>query len=181
MSANPTKALVLKLAVVIVGMFAFGFALVPLYDVFCKVTGLNGKTSTSVYETAAVKIDTSRTVTVKFVATNNDKMSWEFKPHVISIKVHPGELTSTTFYAKNPSDQRMVAQAIPSVSPGRAAEFFHKTECFCFSQQTLAAHEAIDMPLRFIVDQDLPKDIHIITLAYTLFDVTDRAKVKTEQ
>lgn len=181
MPTNPTRVLVLKLAVVIVGMFAFGFALVPLYDVFCKVTGLNGKTNTSAYEAVAVKVDTSRTVTVKFVATNNDKMEWDFKPEVVSINVHPGEVASTTFFAKNPSDQRMVAQAIPSISPGRAAEFFHKTECFCFTQQTLLAHEAIDMPLRFIVDQDLPKDIHVITLAYTLFDVSDREKVKTEQ
>jgi len=181
MSTNPTKILVQKLLVVIVGMFAFGFALVPLYDVFCQVTGINGKTSKMAYEAVEVKVDTSRTVTVKFVATNNDKMPWEFRPEKTSMKVHPGEIASTTFYAKNPTDKRMVAQAIPSVSPGRAADLFHKTECFCFTQQALQAHEAIDMPLRFIVDQDLPKDIKVITLAYTLFDVTNRAEAATEK
>lgn len=177
MSANATQKMVLKLCVVVVGMFGFGFALVPLYDVFCEVTGLNGKTDTKAYEAVDVKVDTGRTITVQFVATNNDKMSWDFRPQVKTVKVHPGELTSTSFFAKNPSDHRMIAQAIPSVSPGRAAEFFHKTECFCFGQQTLAAGEAIDMPLRFIVDQDLPKDIHTITLAYTLFDVTKSTTV----
>lgn len=177
MSANPTQKMVFKLLFVVVGMFGFGFALVPLYDVFCEVTGINGKTADKAYEAVDVKIDTSRLITVQFVATNNDKMSWDFKPQVTTIKVHPGELTNTSFFAKNPSDQRMVAQAIPSVSPGRAAEFFHKTECFCFNQQILAGGEAIDMPLRFIVDQDLPKDIHKITLAYTLFDVTDSTQV----
>jgi cytochrome c oxidase assembly protein subunit 11 len=180
MAANPTKSLVIKLLVGVVAMFGFGFALVPLYDVFCEVTGLNGKTSVTAYQAVDVKVDTSREVTVKFVATNNDKMSWEFKPQVTSIKVHPGELTTTSFYAKNPSDHRMVAQAIPSVSPGLAAGFFHKTECFCFTQQTLAAGESIEMPLRFIVDQDLPKNIHIITLAYTLFDVTERANATSK-
>ena len=172
-----TQKMVAKLFVAVVGMFGFGFAMVPLYDVLCDITGLNGKTDTKAYEAVNVQVDTDRTVTVQFVATNNDKMSWDFKPEVTMIKVHPGELTSTTFFAKNPSGQRMVAQAIPSVSPGRAAEFFHKTECFCFNQQTLLAGEAIDMPLRFIVDQDLPKDIKTITLAYTLFDVTENTKV----
>lgn len=180
MSANPVKKLVVKLFFVVVGMFGFGFALVPLYDVLCDIAGINGKTSTTAYQAVDVKVDTSRTVTVQFVATNNDKMSWDFKPQVTTIKVHPGELTSTSFFAKNPTDHRMVAQAIPSVSPGRAAEFFHKTECFCFNQQTLTGGEAIDMPLRFIVDQDLPEDIHTITLAYTLFDVTERAKDKAD-
>jgi cytochrome c oxidase assembly protein subunit 11 len=177
MSTNTTQKMVIKLFVVVVGMFGFGFALVPLYDVFCEVTGLNGKTDTKAYEAVDVKIDTSRLITVQFVATNNDKMNWEFKPEVNTIKVHPGELASTTFFAKNPSNFRMVAQAIPSVSPGRAAEFFHKTECFCFNQQVLMANESVDMPLRFIVDQDLPKNVHTITLAYTLFDVTEREKI----
>jgi cytochrome c oxidase assembly protein subunit 11 len=109
---------------------------------------------------------------VQFVAQNNDGMTWAFEPSDRMVKVHPGAATNTTFYAKNPSSKKMVAQAIPSVSPGRAAEYFHKTECFCFNQQTLAGGEEIDMPLQFIVDQDLPKDINTITLSYTIFDVT---------
>ena len=172
MSANATTTLVMKLCLAVVGMFAFGFALVPLYDVFCDLAGINGKTNETAYEAVEVKVDTSRIVTVQFIAQNNDTMSWIFKPNDRVLKVHPGEAVNTTFYARNPSQYEMVAQAIPSVSPGRAAEYFHKTECFCFNQQTLAGGETIDMPLQFIVDQDLPKDIHTITLSYTIFDVS---------
>ncbi len=172
MSDQATTKLVKKLLLAVVGMFAFGFALVPIYDVFCDITGLNGKTSDSAYEAVDVEIDTSRTITVQFIASNNDKMNWAFKPEKTMIKVHPGEAINTSFFARNPSDYTMDAQAIPSISPGRAAEFFHKTECFCFNQQTLTAGESIDMPLQFIVDQDLPKDVKTITLSYTLFDVT---------
>jgi cytochrome c oxidase assembly protein subunit 11 len=164
--------LVLKLGFGVLGMFAFCFALVPLYDVFCDLAGINGKTADSAYEAVEVKVDTSRTITVQFVAQNNDGMVWEFKPEVTSVNVHPGAPTSTTFFARNPSVQDMIGQAIPSVSPGRAAEYFHKTECFCFNQQELAARSEVDMPLQFIVDQDLPADIKTITLAYTIFDVT---------
>lgn len=163
---------VVKLSAAVAGMFCFGFLLVPLYDVFCDVTGLNGKVSGEAYQAVDVAVDTSRVIKVQFVATNNDGMPWEFKPHVTSVDVHPGELTSTMFYAKNPLSTAMTAQAIPSVMPIRAAEYFHKTECFCFSQQILQAGEAVEMPLRFIVDQDTPKDVHTITLSYTLFDVT---------
>ena len=178
MSENMSKTgipkTVAKLLVAVAGMFCFGFLLVPLYDVFCEVTGLNGKVSGEAYQAVDVAIDTSRTIKVQFVATNNDSMPWEFKPHVTSVIVHPGELVSTTFYAKNPRTIAMTAQAIPSVMPLRAAEYFHKTECFCFSQQILQAGEEVEMPLRFIVDQDTPKDVHTITLSYTLFDVTDQ-------
>lgn len=178
MSDNAAKKLVIKLALAVVGMFGFGFALVPLYNVLCDVTGLNGKTDNEAYQAVEVKVDTSRTVTVQFVATNNDKMNWAFRPNVTAVKTHPGQPTNTSFYARNPSKHKMVAQAIPSISPGRAAEYFHKTECFCFSQQTLEAGQEEDMPLQFIIDQDLPKDIHTITLSYTLFDVTDSAVTK---
>lgn len=172
-AATETKTLITKLALVVAGMFGFVFfVMVPLYDVFCEVTGLNGKTNAEAYEAIEVGVDTSREITVQFVASNNDQMSWKFEPNTTTIKVHPGEATSISYFAKNPTQGEMVAQAIPSVSPGRAAEYFHKTECFCFNQQTLAGGESLDMPLRFIVDQDLPKDIKTITLSYTIFDVT---------
>lgn len=159
---------------VVVGMFGFGFALVPIYDVFCEVTGLNGKTASSAYEAEEVRIDTSRVVTVQFVASNNDGMPWAFKPDVREIEVHPGEATSTEFFVRNPRANTMIAQAVPSVVPFKAAAYFHKTECFCFSQQRLEGGQEMMMPLRFIVDVDLPKEVSIITLAYTLFDVTDK-------
>ncbi len=167
--------LVRRLILVVVGMFGFGFALVPLYDVFCDVTGLNGKTQGQYVQSDATVIDESRWVTVQFMANNNDGMSWAFKPEQRSIKVHPGALNSVAFYAKNPSHLEMVAQAVPSVSPFRAAEYLHKTECFCFKQQKLAAGEQRDMPLRFIVDRDLPEEINTFTLSYTLFDITQLA------
>ena len=172
-SSLSIKSLVARLLLITVGRFGFGFALVPLYDMFCDITGLNGKTNAEAFIPLADLIDTSREVTVQFVATNNDYMPWEFKPEVFKIKVHPGEETVTTFYAKNPSSKAMMAQAIPSVSPSRAASYFLKTECFCFNQQQLAAGEAIDMPLRFIVDRDLPSNVSTITLSYTLFDITE--------
>ncbi len=158
----------------VVGMFAFGFALVPLYDIFCDITGLNGKTADTAYQAVDVSVDTSRTIKVQFITSNNENMPWEFKPTVRSMEVHPGELASTEFYVRNPKNVDMIAQAIPSLVPFKAAEYFHKTECFCFNQQPLPAKQEALMPLRFIVDVDLPKEVSKITLAYTIFDVTER-------
>lgn len=161
-----------NLVFVVVAMFGFGFALVPLYDVFCEVVGLNGKTNEQAYEAVEVKVDETREVKIQFITVHNDQMNWIFKPNEKVMKVHPGALNQTAFFARNPRDYEMIAQAVPSVQPARAAQYFHKTECFCFNQQTLASGESIDMPLQFIVDQDLPKDIKTISLSYTLFDVT---------
>lgn len=176
----PVRKLVARLLLVTVGMFGFGFALVPLYDLFCDVTGLNGKTNTEAYVPVAELIDTSRKVTVQFVATNNENMLWEFRPEVFKVSVHPGQEVETTFFARNPSGKDMVAQAIPSVSPGRAAAYFHKTECFCFNQQMLTGGESVDMPLRFIVDRDVPASVNTITLSYTLFDVTETGVIQVD-
>jgi cytochrome c oxidase assembly protein subunit 11 len=164
-----------RMLLIVVGMFGFGFALVPLYDVFCEVTGINGKSFNVArgYTPQPAGADTSREVKIQFVATNNDGMIWEFSPSQTVMRVHPGELAETTFLAHNPASFQMVGQAIPSVQPIRAAEYFHKTECFCFNQQVLAGNQVVDMPLKFIVDRELPPDIHTITLSYTLFDVTD--------
>ena len=122
----------------------------------------------------AAEVDASRTVKVQFLARNNDGMVWEFQPESKIIRVHPGELQQTVFQARNVAHHDMVGQAIPSISPSRAAAYFNKTECFCFNQQALDAGKSADLPLRFIVDQDLPRDISTITLSYTLFDVTER-------
>lgn len=168
-----TGKLVAKLAVTVVAMFGFGFAMVPLYDVFCEWTGLNGKTGGRVaYEVATAEVDEQRTVVVQFAATNNSNMSWEFHPMQNSIEVHPGELNEVRFFARNPTDARVIGQAVPSVSPFEGADFLHKTECFCFTQQVLDAGQGIEMPVRFFVDKALPKDVHKLTLSYTLFDVT---------
>ena len=174
------RKIVARLLMITVAMFGFGFALVSLYDLFCDVTGLNGKTNTEAFVPVAELIDTSREVTVQFIATNNESMPWEFRPEVFDIKVHPGQEIETTFYARNPTSGEMIAQAIPSVSPGRAATYFHKTECFCFNQQLLTGGSDVDMPLRFIVDRDLPDDVNTITLSYTLFDVTETGVIQVD-
>ncbi len=154
----------------VVGMFAFGFALVPLYDVFCDITGINGKTSGRYESTEASAVDMNRTVKVQFLAQNGPDMPWVFRPVSRSVEVHPGEATTVNFYAENPTDRDMVGQAVPSLSPSEGTLYFHKTECFCFNQQPLAAGQNTKMPLVFIVDQDLPSHITKLTLSYTLYD-----------
>ena len=176
LSANPAIDTVIKLVTVAVFMFAFVFVvMVPLYNVLCDALGINGKTSGEAYTSVQAGVDESRVVTIQFVATNNEGMPWEFGPTTTVMKVHPGAVNDTVFYARNPLPKDMVAQAIPSISPSRAVEYFHKTECFCFNQQPLDGGAEADMPLQFIVDRDLPGDIHTITLSYTIFDVTDMA------
>ena len=176
LSANPTADTVIKLVTVAVGMFAFVFVvMVPLYDVLCDALGINGKTSGDAYTAVQAGVDDSREITIQFIATNNEGMPWDFGPSVTAMKVHPGAVNDTVFHARNPLPQAMIAQAIPSVSPARAAEYFHKTECFCFNRQPLDGESSAEMPLQFIVDMDLPKDIRTITLSYTIFDVTEMA------
>ena len=173
LSQDPTTDTVAKLGAVAVAMFAFVFVvMVPLYNVLCDALGINGKTSSEAYTSVVVQVDESRSVKVQFVATNNDGMPWVFSPDVTEMVVHPGAANDTVFFAANPTANSMIAQAVPSVSPSRAAEYFHKTECFCFEQQPLDGNSEAEMPLQFIVDQDLPADIKTITLSYTLFDVT---------
>ena len=174
---NPILDTVAKLAIAGIAMFAFVFVvMVPLYNVLCDALGINGKTSGVRYEAATIQVDESRTITVQFVATNNEGMPWEFGPSTTMMKVNPGAVNDTVFLARNPLPESMVAQAIPSISPSRAAQYFHKTECFCFNQQPLDGNSSAEMPLQFIVDQDLPRDIKRITLSYTIFDVTDMVK-----
>ncbi|WP_320837956.1 cytochrome c oxidase assembly protein [Zhongshania sp.] len=164
-----------KLLGLVVVMFAFAmWVMPPLYNALCEVLGINGKTGRQ-YTVVDSQVDTSRTVKVQFVAQNNEAMPWEFSPNTSQVVVHPGESATVTYYAKNTQDRYMVSQAIPSLVPSRAAEYFHKTECFCFNQQPLAAGANADLALQFIVDRDLPKDIHVITLSYTIFDVTEMA------
>ena len=165
----------LKIGLISVLMFGFGYLLVPLYDVFCEITGLNGKTGR--IETTEVvsndQVDLSRTVTVQFVVNHNAAMPWDLAPVVTSLDVHPGKLYSTHFIAHNRSSKAMVAQAVPSVAPTKASRYFDKTECFCFTQQALEAGETKEMPLRFTIHPKLPKKIQTVTLAYALFDVTE--------
>jgi len=162
-----------KLLVLVVAMFAFVFVvMVPLYNTLCEALGLNGKYNGKQYEVVKAKVDQSRVINVHFVATNAEGMPWEFGPVTTSIKVHPGAVNNIEYFAKNVTANDMVAQAVPSFVPSRAAQYFHKTECFCFRRQPLKAGAETKLPMQFIVDQDLPADITTITLSYALFDVT---------
>jgi cytochrome c oxidase assembly protein subunit 11 len=152
---RPLKPLITRLLLVVVAMFAFGFALVPLYDVMCKAFGINGKTGDAY--SGEQTVDESRQVRVQFLSTNAVDMVWGFYPKAEQLDVHPGAVNEMLFIAQNPTDQPMTAQAVPSISPGSAAAYFHKTECFCFTQQVLQPGQRIEMPVRFIVDRDLPR------------------------
>lgn len=172
---NPRlKKHLIVMSAIVVGMFAFCFALVPLYSVFCKVTGLNGKTSGKV-QPLITKVDKSRTVTVELLATLNGSLptqKGEFLAKTKKVTLHPGEYVTTSYWVKNLTDKPMIVQAIPSVAPGLAANHIKKIECFCFQRQPLEANQGQEMRLVFTVDPALPTNIKTITLAYTLFDVT---------
>lgn len=173
------KKVVKQLLLATVFMFGFGYALVPLYNVFCDITGLNGRTSDQAAEVKPADIDKDRLVTVEFTGGVNANMPWQFRPMVSKIKVHPGEPSRVNFFAKNVSSNNIVGSAVPSVSPGQAAKYFTKTECFCFTQQELKSGEEKEMPVVFIVDKNLPKNINTVTLSYTFFNSPSAEKGKT--
>jgi cytochrome c oxidase assembly protein subunit 11 len=179
MTANTeaaTRRLALRLSLVVLAMFGFGYLLVPLYDVFCEVTGLNGKTGRmSATAAEALTPDVSRTISVEFVTNVNSGFPWTFRPLVTRVDVHPGAQAEVMFEVTNNSSDPSVGQAVPSVVPNEAARFFSKTECFCFTEQKLAAGETRQMPVRFIVDPRLPKNIEALTLGYTFFRATSPA------
>ena len=166
-----------KLAVVTAGMFAFGYAMVPIYNAICEMTGINilsvserlvpGASTNAT--PANTQVDLSRTITVEFDA--NSRGPWEFKPAIRSMQVHPGELATVMYEFQNVQNRRMAAQAIPSYAPRQAAPHFNKLECFCFTQYTLDAGEKKEWPVAFIIDPKLSKDVTTITLSYTFFEV----------
>jgi len=153
----------------VIGMFGFGFALVPLYDVFCDITGLNGKDYSRAATAPMAIIDESRTIKVEFITYLNKQLPWQFKPEINSIELHPGERYQVSFVAANQSNQDTYGRAVPSITPGYGAQYLVKTECFCFQEQMLTANEEAMMPLIFYIDPNIPADISTLTLAYTLF------------
>ncbi|PCH55390.1 MAG: cytochrome c oxidase assembly protein [Legionellales bacterium] len=171
---NKTKKTLRNCIIIVVLMFGFSFALVPLYDVLCKVTDLNGKVdiskptgSTDMFDGL---IQTDRVVTVEFDVTKNEQIAWKFKPEHIELKIHPGQVVTTTYYAKNLTNRTMTVQAIPSISPWVANRYFRKIKCFCFRPQTLAAGASENMLLQFVLDPSLPQSVKRLTLSYTIFD-----------
>ena len=169
--AKTNRLSALKLGVVFVAMFGFSFALVPLYDMLCEVTGFGGRTGVVEASSLDGQVDISRTVKVQFLANTNSKLPWQFKPTVTSMEVHPGEVYETTYVAVNASSTAVTGQAVPNVSPPLASKYFNKTECFCFDNQELKASEKKTMPVRFIVDRSIPKSVTSVTLSYTFFRV----------
>jgi cytochrome c oxidase assembly protein subunit 11 len=163
------RALVGQLLILTVAMFGFGFLLVPLYDVFCEITGFGGRTNEAAV-TVAEAPDLSREIRVEFITTVNSYAQFEFAAEVDSMTVHPGKMYFATFTAKNLASEDKIAQAVPSVAPVSAAEHFTKIECFCFTSQEFLADEERAMPLQFIVDPNLPDYVDTITLQYTFFD-----------
>ncbi|MEI7431299.1 MAG: cytochrome c oxidase assembly protein [Betaproteobacteria bacterium] len=175
------RQLLIKLLLIICISFAFGFALVPLYDALCQATGLNGKTSdaantvglgglNSSVTAPPSRIDSSRIVTVEFTGTVMPGLPWEMQALTARLDLHPGELHQVVFRVHNRSDQTIVGQAVPSVSPGLAAQHFEKLECFCFAQQALLPGETKELPVAFIVKPEIDRDIRTITLAYAFFN-----------
>lgn len=165
----------LRLALVTAGMFGFGFALVPLYDMLCDAIGLNGRVSLQAVESLPTTVDLERTVTVEFVTTVNGSRPWQFRAERASVDVHPGQLYTVNFYARNTEGRDLVAQAVPQVAPWDAARHLRKTECFCFNNQPFAAGEEKQMPVVFMLDPELPRHVDRVTLSYTFFDVSDVA------
>lgn len=167
---NAVRRTGLKLTAVALGMFVFGYALVPLYDVLCIATGLNGKTSATADAMASNKVDESRWVTVEFTGNSMSGLPWEFAPQQKTVRVHPGEVAVISYEARNTAAETITGQAVPSISPGSAAAHFKKIECFCFSKQQLKGGEKKQMPVRFVVDANLPKEISTVTLSYAFFN-----------
>lgn len=163
-----------KLIVVTIGMFGFGFALVPFYYKICEVTGINSGAEQSLAKNT--QVDTSRWVTLEFDANINEALPWRFKPEVRSLRVHPGQLVQVEYEVVNTSDAPIVGQAVPSYGPARAAAFFKKIECFCFTPQTLAAGESRRMPVLFVLDPAMDRDVHTVTLSYTFFNIGTKAQ-----
>ena len=179
-----TKSLTLRLLALAVGMFGFGFLLVPIYDVFCEVTGFGGKTNSEAATDVVAIADVSRDIDLEFVTTVNQYAPWEFQAELDGMTIHPGGLYEAWFVATNLTDKHKIAQAVPSVAPAQAASHFKKLDCFCFSNQEFMPGEVKRMPVRFVIDSNLPEFVDTITLSYTLFDtarLTDNSPEMSHQ
>ncbi|HUQ51926.1 MAG TPA: cytochrome c oxidase assembly protein [Gammaproteobacteria bacterium] len=172
MSAAPDRYLVLKVAALGLAMFGFGFALVPLYDVFCDITGFGGKTAAAAVVIAETP-DVSRTVRVEFLASVPRGVPFTLEPEVSHLDVHPGQMYETHFRAQNLTGSPLTAQAVPSVAPGAAARYFNKAECFCFTSQSFQPHETLDLKLAFMVATELPAHVDTLSLSYTYFTASN--------
>jgi cytochrome c oxidase assembly protein subunit 11 len=166
------RQMLVKLLVVAVVMFGFGYAMVPFYRAICDALGLNSVLKSDAVVTS--QVDATRFLTVEFDTNLRNDLPWTFMPVEKSVRIHPGELTMVTFEIRNNSNRPVTGQAIPSYGPQLAGRHFKKLECFCFTQQTLAPGEVKRMPVTFVIDTDLPRDVTTVTLSYTFFEVEGR-------
>lgn len=172
------KRTTVKYSLIALFMFGFGFALSPMYTLFCEVVGLNGRTVNAENEVIDVEIDKSREIKVRFITTTHTDLPWEFEANETWMTVHPGEVGKATFKVKNNGNTAITGQAIPSLAPTEAASYFNKTECFCFDTQTLQVGEVADMPLQFIISPGISENISSVYLTYQFFN-TDKKQVST--
>jgi cytochrome c oxidase assembly protein subunit 11 len=170
----PHRSLTLKLVALVLGMFAFGYALVPLYNAFCALTGLNGHVATAAAHVVE-EPDASRTIRIEFVTSVAPSAPFEFAPDETHLDIHPGQLYTALFRAHNRMDQPVTAQAVPSIAPGEAAGYLKKVACFCFSPQPFAAGETRELPVVFMVEREFPEHLDTLTLSYTLYRAPSRA------
>ncbi len=190
--APSNQRLVRRLLLLVAAAFAFAFALVPLYNVLCEATGFNGKTAgqkpirdgfgvggLKTESTPAANVDVTRKITVEFTGTVMPGLPWDMRPLTLTLDAHPGELQQVTYLVRNTSNREITGQAVPSITPGQAAQYFDKIECFCFSQQTLGPGEAQEMPLAFIIKPGINRDITHITLSYAFFGVDGQRQTLT--
>lgn len=170
---NPVQRTVFRSVLVLIAMFAFAFALVPLYDVFCRITGVNGKVDERAQTLISEEVDESRYVTVQFITRSGSGLPWILDVEQHQVRVNPGQPTEINFAFTNQSGSVQSGRAVPSVSPSQASRYLRKVNCFCFDEQRLQAGERIEMPLVFQLTRDLPKDINTVTLVYTLYPVAE--------
>ena len=168
------RSLLIRLLLFTLGAFGFGYALVPLYDVLCDVTGFGNERRLAQASVINAKPDLKRDIVVEFLADLPSNGNWEFRPVLARMTVHPGQLYTADFIAKNLTGRDTTAQAIPGIAPTKAAPFFHKTECFCFTPQKFKTSEERVLPVRFVIDPAIPAYVDRLTLAYTFYDDTTR-------
>jgi cytochrome c oxidase assembly protein subunit 11 len=173
---SSNRRIILMGGVAVVLMFGFGFAMVPLYDAFCQLTGFGGRSLNNASTTPS-RVDMDREITVEFVASVGKHAYMEFRPKVAKMKIHPGEYVQTSFFAHNLNKAPITGQAIYNVAPAESSLYFHKTECFCFTEQAFKAGEEREMPLIFSISPDLPENIQTVSLSYTIYDKTPKSQV----
>ncbi|GLQ75801.1 cytochrome c oxidase assembly protein [Vibrio penaeicida] len=180
-TAKPSnRKLTFWLLLGVLGMFGFGFALIPLYDIMCEQLGINGKPNNeAVSSPVGMQVDTSRVIRVEFMAHVKPDMPWTFIPAKKVMDVHPGQVVQTRYMATNLNGSPLIGQAVPSIAPGNGAAYFNKIECFCFNRQPLEGNKSAELPVIFYIEPTIPDSIHTLTLSYTLFNITEPEDKKT--